>query len=84
MAVRHYEYMLGRTLKTMYCDLLTGADACLQLKCQVNSNVTLNNCTIKQSTGPIKQSTGPIKQSTGQRRSTYIGPKKLFFAYCEI
>ena len=77
MAVRHYEYMLGRTLKTMYCDLLTGADACLQLKCQVNSNVTLNNCT-------IKQSTGPIKQSTGQRRSTYIGPKNLFFAYCEI
>ena len=57
MAVRHYEYMLGRTLKTMYCDLLTGADACLQLKCQVNSNVTLNSCTIKQSTGPIKQST---------------------------
>lgn len=39
MAVRHYEYMLGKTLKTMYSDLLTNSDGSLKLKCQVLKNL---------------------------------------------
>ncbi|XP_052774333.1 nipped-B-like protein A isoform X2 [Mya arenaria] len=41
LAVRHYEYMLGRTLKTMYTEQLTDANACLKLKCQVLKNLYL-------------------------------------------
>ena len=35
MAVRHYEFMLGRTMKAMYCDFLVDNAASIPLKCQV-------------------------------------------------
>ncbi|XP_053394741.1 nipped-B-like protein isoform X2 [Mercenaria mercenaria] len=39
LAVRHYEYMLGRTLKTMYSEHLTNPDTPIKLKCQVLKNL---------------------------------------------
>ncbi|XP_060588229.1 nipped-B-like protein B isoform X3 [Ruditapes philippinarum] len=40
LAVRHYEYMLGRTLKTMYSEHLTNPDSPIKLKCQVLKNLS--------------------------------------------
>lgn len=35
LAVRHYEFMLGRTMKDLYCDFLKDLDASVLLRCQV-------------------------------------------------
>lgn len=39
MAVRHYEFMLGRSMKTLYCDFLTDTEASVLLRCQVLKNL---------------------------------------------
>ena len=33
--MRHYEFMLGRTMKAMYCDFLVDTATSIPLKCQV-------------------------------------------------
>ena len=34
--MRHYEFMLGRTMKAMYCDFLVDTATSIPLKCQVS------------------------------------------------
>lgn len=37
LAVRHYDYMLGKELKELYYNFLTNQDIPVSLKCQVSA-----------------------------------------------
>ena len=52
--MRHYEFMLGRTMKAMYCDFLVDTATSIPLKCQVRFYFSsINLCFSHSSSTPL-------------------------------